>query len=162
MKILFHLSIYLSIYLSSIVYAKRIRRTTKKKKIKNRKAAGIDEIPPEVWKIRQFKDIQLLYCNAVYNQNIIDRLTKGCILLFPQKSDLGIAKNYRGITHTSIIAKIYNTQQHNGAELEIEKIPRKNQNGYWRNRSTTSQILTIRRMLEATLLFIDFSIWLHT
>ena len=29
------------------------------KKIKNRKAAGLDEIPPEVWKIRQFDDILL-------------------------------------------------------------------------------------------------------
>ena len=29
------------------------------KKIKNRKAAGLDEIPPEVWKTRQFDDILL-------------------------------------------------------------------------------------------------------
>ena len=28
------------------------------RKIKNRKAAGLDEIPPEVWKTRQFDDIQ--------------------------------------------------------------------------------------------------------
>ena len=27
------------------------------KKIKNRKAAGLDEIPPEVWKTRQFDNI---------------------------------------------------------------------------------------------------------
>ena len=27
------------------------------RKIKNRKAAGLDEIPPEVWKTRQFDDI---------------------------------------------------------------------------------------------------------
>ena len=39
------------------------------RKIKNRKAAGLDEIPPEVWKIRQFYDILLQHCNAVYNQN---------------------------------------------------------------------------------------------
>ena len=30
------------------------------------------------------------------------------ILPFPKKGDLGLAKNYRGITHTSIAAKIYN------------------------------------------------------
>ena len=29
------------------------------KRIKNRKAAGLDEIPPEVWKTRQFDDILL-------------------------------------------------------------------------------------------------------
>ena len=30
--------------------------------IKNRKAAGLDEIPPEVWKTRQFDDTQLRHC----------------------------------------------------------------------------------------------------
>ena len=29
------------------------------RKIKNRKAAGLDEIPPEVWKTRQFDNILL-------------------------------------------------------------------------------------------------------
>ena len=80
------------------------------RKIKNRKAAGLDEIPPEVWKTRQFDDILLRHCNAVYNQNPIDRWTKGCILPFPKKGDLGLAKNYRGITLTSIAAKIYNAK----------------------------------------------------
>ena len=80
------------------------------RKIKNRKAAGLDEILPEVWKTRQFDDILLRPCNAVYNQNPIDRWMKGCILPFPKKGDLGLAKNYRGITLTSIGAKIYNAQ----------------------------------------------------
>ena len=59
------------------------------RKIKNRKAAGLDEIPPEVWKTRQFDDILLQHCNTVYNQNPIDRWMKGCILPFPKKGDLG-------------------------------------------------------------------------
>ena len=49
------------------------------RKIKNRKAAGMDEIPPEVWKTNQFDDILLRHYNAVYNQNPIDRWMKGCI-----------------------------------------------------------------------------------
>ena len=49
------------------------------KKLKNRKAAGLDEIPSEVWKTRQFDDILLRHCNAVYNQNLNDRWMKGCI-----------------------------------------------------------------------------------
>ena len=75
------------------------------RKIKNRKAAGLDEIPPEVRKTRQFNDILLRQCNAVYNQNRIERWMKGCILPFPKKGDLGLAKNYRGITLTSIADK---------------------------------------------------------
>ena len=129
------------------------------------KAAGLDEIPPEVWKTRQFDDILLRHCNAVYNQNPIDRWMKGCILPFPKKGDLGIAKNYRGITLTSIAAKIYNALLRNRIEPEIDNILRKNQNGFRRNRSTTSQILTIRRILEGvraknlqvTLIFVDFT-----
>ena len=58
-----------------------------------------------------------------------------------------IAKNYYGITLTSIAAKIYNTLQLNRIEPEIEKILWKNQNGVRRNRSTISQIQTIRRIL---------------
>ena len=135
------------------------------RKIKNKKAAGLDEITPEVWKIREFNDILLWHCNAVYNQNTIDRWTKGCILPLPKKGDLGIAKNYQGITLTSIAAKIYNALLCNSMELKIEKILRKNQNGFQRNRSTISQILIIcwilegihAKNLEAIILFIDFS-----
>ena len=73
------------------------------------------------------------------NQNPIDRWMKGCILPFPKKGDLGLAK--------------------------IDNILRKNQNGFRRNRFTTSQILTIRRILEGvraknlqvTLIFVDFT-----
>ena len=55
------------------------------RKIKNRKATGLDEIPPEVWKTRKFDDILHRHCNAVYNQNPIDRWMKGCILPFPKR-----------------------------------------------------------------------------
>ena len=46
------------------------------RRIKNRKDAGLDEIPPEVWKTRQFDDILLRQCNAVYSQNRIERWIK--------------------------------------------------------------------------------------
>ena len=69
---------------------------------------------------------------------------KGCILPFSKKGDLGLAKNYRGITLTSIAANIYNALLRNCIEPKIENILRKNQNGFRRNKCTTSQILTIR------------------
>ena len=90
---------------------------------------------------------------------------KGCILPFPKKGDLGLAKYYRGITLTSIAAKIYNALLGNWIEPKIDNILRKNLNGFRWNRSTTSQILTIRRILEgvraknlqATLIFVNFT-----
>ena len=76
------------------------------RKIKNRKAAGLDEIPPEVWKTRQFDDILLRHYNAVYNQNPIDRWMKGYILPFPKKGDLGLTKNYRGVRAKNLQATL--------------------------------------------------------
>ena len=58
---------------------------------------------------------------------------KGCILPFPKKGDLGLAKNYRGITLTSIAAKIYNALLRNRIEPKIDNILRKNQNGFRRH-----------------------------
>ena len=90
---------------------------------------------------------------------------KGCIIPFPKKGNLGLAKKYRGITLTSIADKIYNALLRNRTEPKTDNILRKNQNGFRRNRSMTSQILTIRRILEGvraknlqgTLLFVDFT-----
>ena len=83
---------------------------------------------------------------------------------FPKMGDLGLAKNYRGITLTSIAAKIYNALLHNRIEPKMENILRKNQNGFQRNRSTTTQILTIHQILEGVhaknleaKIFVDFT-----
>ena len=61
--------------------------------------------------------------------------------------DIRIAKNYQGITFTSIATKIYNAVLLYCIKAEIEKILWKNQNGFQRYWSTTSQILTISRIL---------------
>ena len=94
------------------------------RKIKNRKAAGLNEIPPEVWKTIKFDDILLRHHNGVYNQNLIDRWMKECILHFPKMGNLGLAKNYQGITLTSIAAKIYNALLRNYTELKTDNILR--------------------------------------
>ena len=77
--------------------------------------------------------------------------------------------NYNDISLTAIAAKVYNALILNCIQLEIEKILLKNQNGFRKNCSTTSQILKNRRTIEreqkkkqqknneATLLFVDFS-----
>ena len=83
------------------------------------------------------------YCSDTVMPYIIktqDKWIKGCILSFPKMVVFGIAKNYQGITLTSIATKIYNVQLSNRIEPKIEKILRKNQNGFRRNRSTTLQI----------------------
>ena len=116
-------------------------------------------------KLGEFQEILLHFCNSVYNQDPIKRWNEGCLLPFPKKGNLALTKNYRGITLTSIASKIYNLMLLNRIRPNIEDILRKNQNGFRTNRSTTGQILTIRRLIEgvksknlpAILLFIDFS-----
>ena len=117
-------------------------------KIKNKKAAGFDEILPEIWKTRKFNDVLVQYYITIYNQNTIDKWIKSCILPFHKRGDLKNAKNYRVITFTPIAARIYNALLLNHIEPEIEKILRKNQNGFHRNWSTTSQIPTIKNLLR--------------
>ena len=108
------------------------------------------------------------YSDTVIPYIIKTQLTDGqkeCIFYFPKKCDLGLAKNYRGITLIYVASSIYNALLCNQIEPKNEKIPRTNHNDFWRNRSTTSQILTIRRILEgvraknleAMILFVDFS-----
>ena len=46
---------------------------------KQKNAAGLDSIPPEVWKTEVFNDIILKLCNAVYNGERIDKWSEGCI-----------------------------------------------------------------------------------
>ena len=95
--ILYYLYLYNHIVYIHILYLKLI------------KSAGIDEIPPEVWKSGYFNDQLLEFCNDVFSQKPIDYWTKGCILPFPKKGELSVTDNYRGITLTCIAAKIYNT-----------------------------------------------------
>ena len=59
------------------------------KNMKNKKAAGLNRIPPEVWETGKFNDLLLYYCNEVYNGNVIQSWTDGCMLHFPKKGDLG-------------------------------------------------------------------------
>ena len=47
---------------------------------------------------------------------------KGCILPFPKNSDLGLAKNYQGITLTFIAAKIDNALLRNCIEPKSDNI----------------------------------------
>ena len=113
------------------------------KNIKNGKATGLDEIPSEVWKIKEFQDILLKSCNSVYSQNPIERWTEGCIIPFPKKGNFTITDNYRRITLTPIAAKIYNLMILNRIRPYVDPILRKNQNGFRTNRSTSGPILAI-------------------
>ena len=93
-------------------------------------------------------------------------ITGGKAALFPfWRKVTWLPSNYRGISLTSTADKIFNKMILLRIRPEIEKVLRKNQNGFRPGRSTTTQVLSLRRLIEgitekqltAILLFVDFS-----
>ena len=119
------------------------------KDMENNKTAGLDGIPPEVWKTDMFNHYLINFCNNVWQD--IDAWREGCILPFLKKVDLGIPSNYRGITLIAIAVKIYNKLLLNCIQSEVKKILCKSQNRFQKNRSTVGQILPTQDYNQKTL-----------
>jgi hypothetical protein len=136
-----------------------------KSSLKQGKAAGPDDIPPEVFKSCDFDVICLDFCNEALIKNDKPELWSFMnIIPVPKSGDLSKTDNYRGISLICIIAKIYNRLILNRIRSIIDPLLRTNQNGFRPNRTTVAQILAVRRIiegvksnnLEAILTFIDF------
>ena len=129
------------------------------------KSAGPDGIPPEVFKNCEIDIIILKICNlALINNEVPSQWSLSNIIPVPKTGDLGKTDNYRGISLTCIIAKMFNRMILNRLRSAIDPHLRDNQNGFRERRSTTSHILALRRTIEevksnnltAILTFIDF------
>ena len=136
-----------------------------KSRIKENKACGEDGITPEVLKRCNLDDIVLKFCNSALLEGLApDQWKISNIIPVPKKGDLSKPDNYRGIALSSLVAKTLNRMILNRIQPIMEVLLRDNQNGFRAGRSTTSHILTLRRLLEgaksrnlpAVLLFIDF------
>ena len=92
-----------------------------------------------MWKTRKFGDILLVW-NAVYK--IGSKWTT-----FGKKVDLGISKNYRGITFTAITDKVYRALLLSRIRPEFVKIVWRYQKIIWGNQSTL-EILTDKSSKE--------------
>ena len=135
------------------------------KSIKANKTPGLDNIPAIIWKDQAFQPILLSLCNEVYlNHTPPSAWRTSGIIPLPKKGDLTSPSNYRGISLTSLAAKIYNKMILNRLTPFLDPILRKNQNGFRKGRSTIAQILSLRRIIEemknhnkeVTLCFVDF------
>ena len=136
-----------------------------KSTLKVGKAAGPDEIPPEVYKSCDFDEICLDFCNkALLENDKPDMWSYMNITPVPKSGDLSDTNNYRGISLICIIAKIYNRLILNRIRSVMDPKLRYNQNGFRSNRTTVAQILALRRIIEgvkannlpAIITFIDF------
>ena len=136
-----------------------------KTSLKIGKSSGPDGIPPEVFKYCQFDDICLKFCNLALMKNDKPEIWSFMnIIPVPKSGDLSVTDNYRGISLTCVIAKMYNRMILNRIRSALDVKLRRNQNGFRTKRTTVAQILALRRVLEgvrannlpAVLTFIDF------
>ena len=136
-----------------------------KDSIKEGKSYGEDGIPPEVLKRCNIDEIILDFCNqALLNRQKPDQWSILNLIPVPNSGDLSQAANYRGISLSSIVAKTYNRMLLNRIRPHLDDLLRPNQCGFREKRSTTEQILALRRIIEgikeknlsAIITFIDF------
>ena len=136
-----------------------------KKQLREGKAPGEDGIMPEVLKRIDIDDILLKFSNKLLVENDLpDQLAVMNIIPVPKKGDLSMTSNYRGIALTSLISKLINRMILNRICPAIDPLLRGNQSGFRPGRSTTTQVLALRRIIEgvqrknlsAVMVFVDF------
>ena len=128
-------------------------------------AVGIDSIPLEIWESPQFLSYLLELCNIGLAQHIKpDQWSKSAIRPIPKKANATL-KEHRGISLNTIAAKLYNKMLLNRIQPHIDPILSWTQAGFRKSRSTLSNILALRRIIEGlkdknlplAIIFIDFS-----
>ena len=112
-------------------------------------SCSVDEIRPEVLKRCDTDDIILYFCNkALLDKMKPKQLSILNIIPIPKKGDLSLCSTYRGIGVSSLVAKAYDRMILNRIKPNLYCYLMKNQNGFRSCRTTTSQILALRRLIE--------------
>ena len=135
------------------------------KELNKSKTPGPHNVPAIIWKNSLFHKQLLDFCNETLKGNKPEELSRSTIIPVPKKGDLSLPSNYRCITLSALAAKLYNTMLLNRISPHLDPILRRNQNGFRKGRSTTPQILALRRLIEelkisnkqAYIVFVDFS-----
>ena len=130
----------------------------------NHKSCGLDEITTESWKTRPLSNVLLLVYNKAFKGDIPTVWKQVAIIPLLQKGNLSLPENYRGISLTSLAAKIYNQVILSCFRPHTDPLLWTNQNGFCQGRSTVSQNLTLHHViaevkehnLSAILTFVDF------
>jgi hypothetical protein len=120
---------------------------------------------PETLKWVPLDDLMLHIINrALIDHEMPDQWTILNIVPIPKSGDLTKTDNYRGKSLTSVVAKVYNRMILNRIRPVLDPLLHNNQNGFRAKRTTTSQVLALRKIIEgvvkknlsAVITFIDF------
>ena len=114
------------------------------------KVTEVDGIPAEVWKLEYINDQLLEVCNRACHGDMPDMWLEGIILLFPKEGRSGqcIKLQRYHPDGRGGGAKIYNRMLLDGFRSHIDPKLKCNQNGFRKGRSTVTQILILRRLVE--------------
>ena len=128
-------------------------------------AVGVDCIPLEIWENPTFSSYLLELCNIGLTEHIKPKQwSQSAIKPIPKKANANL-KQHRGISLNSIAAKLYNKMLLNRIQPHVDPILSWTQAGFRKSRSTLSNILALRRIIEGlkdknlplAIVFIDFS-----
>ena len=122
------------------------------KSMRNRKAAGVCGIPPELLKyggVEVTKDLTKLFNAIMEEQRVPEDWKKAIIvLLFKNKGGKLGCEKYRGISLVSVPSKWFMRVILIGIKPTIEKGLREQQAGFRDGRSTADQIFALRQIVE--------------
>ena len=134
--------------------------------MKSNRAMGVDQVPAELLKCQEIEGELLSILNQAYeSRKPCSEWLAQYIIPVHKKGSLSDCNNYRGIALMSITAKLFNRLLLNRLKI-IDPYLRGNQNGFRSNRSTSQQILALRRLIETVKMhqnekllavFIDFT-----
>ena len=128
-------------------------------------AVGVDCIPLELWESPMFSSYLLDLCNIGLTKHIKPiQWSQSAIKPIPKKAN-AVLNQHRGISLNTIAAKLYNKMILNRIQPHIDPILNWTQCGFRKSRSTLSNILALRRIIEGlkdknlplATVFIDFS-----
>ena len=137
--------------------------------LKRNKLAILDSdgITPEALKDGgvELDNITHAFCVEVYDGLVpLNQWITNLIIPVPKKGDPSLITNYRGISLTSVAAKVYNRFLPNRLRPIVDPVLRHNQAGFRTGRSCIQQINTLRRLIEGfrsnqlplVITFVDF------
>ena len=120
-----------------------------RKYMSQNKALGLDETCVQLMKIPALVPIFVKIMNfTLHNGYPPDQWLTSLLIPIHKKGEISDCNNYRGIALMSIAAKLFNRILLMRIRSVLDDHLRTNQNGFRPDRSTTQQILCLRRIIE--------------
>ncbi|KAK6015663.1 hypothetical protein OSTOST_18884 [Ostertagia ostertagi] len=119
--------------------------------LKNRKAAGVDNVTAEAIKAGGEVLVQRLHrlmCRVWQTEVVPTTWKRSIIVPIHKKGDITECKNYRGISLLSVVGKVFTKIINARLQLHRRSLCRPEQAGFCPGRGCSDQIFALRQLLE--------------